>query len=262
MVHARGKVLAALLALGMAGPAPEEKKDTAAEKRPPEEHLLLRLREKRKWGGAEQDKTTTLRDVLEQLKKTWDFTYDADERAFMTDGLTTFPVLETPVVENGGIDGGKVTLAMALKRVLARVPAGSGATFLVRKQAIEITTVAAVRRELGVPADEQLPPLVLFESLDRVPLDRALDRLAEAAGATVVLDARVRGKEGKAEVTARLNNVPIDTAVRLVADMAGLSVVRLDNVLYVTSRKGARRLREERWRRPPAPLPPPPGPGM
>ena len=38
---------------------------------------------------------------------------------------------------------------------------------------------------------------------------------------------------------AQLNNVPTDTAVRLLANMAGLSVARLDNVLYVTTRENA-----------------------
>ena len=43
--------------------------------------------------------------------------------------------------------------------------------------------------------------------------------------------------------------------MRLLADMAGLSTVRVVNVYYVTTDEGAKRLRAERWRRPPVPPP-------
>jgi hypothetical protein len=42
-----------------------------------------------------------------------------------------------------------------------------------------------------------------------------------------------------------LHNVPVDTAVKVLADMADLGFVRLDNLLYVTSREKAARLRAE-----------------
>ena len=40
-------------------------------------------------------------------------------------------------------------------------------------------------------------------------------------------------------MTATFRNVPLDTAVWILADMSGLTVVRKDNLLYVTSKEPA-----------------------
>jgi hypothetical protein len=72
----------------------------------------------------------------------------------------------------------------------------------------------------------------------------ALDEIAEYTDATVVLDESV-GDKAKETVTARFLNATPETAVRILADRCDLTSVRLDNVLYVTSREKAAKLRED-----------------
>jgi hypothetical protein len=91
-----------------------------------------------KWEDIEEDKTTTLELILEQLGKARDITFDIDERAFKHESLTN--VEKTPIVESGPIKGGTYTLATQLKKILARIPVPSGATYVIRRDVIEITT--------------------------------------------------------------------------------------------------------------------------
>src|SRR5262249_44654447 len=127
-------------------------------------------------------------------------------------------------------------------------PAKSGAVFVIRKDAIELTTTDAVRQELGLPKDSRLLPLVWEEFEDR-ELTLAFRDLADASGYNVVVDGKVKDTVRKRQVTARLANVPIDPAVRLLADMADLDVALVDNVFYVTTPEKARKL-QEKARRP------------
>jgi hypothetical protein len=192
------------------------------------------------------DPKTTLIEALDQLSKIHNVTFDVDEKAFADDKVDE--VLKTAIAEGHRIQPMKAPLGMVLRKILQRVPAGSGALYRIRKNQIEITTSKAVRAELGIAKDRPLLPLVM-ETYTQMALVGALNRLADASGYNVVLDARCQEK-GNTAVTARLNNVPVDTAVRVLADMAGLSVVRLDNVLYVTSPENARRLQAEQAGKP------------
>ena len=90
---------------------------------------------------------------------------------------------------------------------------------------------------------ERLPRLVQ-EEFRKLPLSKALEQLGESAALNVLIDARAE-KKAEVEVTARLTNVPADTAIRLLADMAGLEVVRVNNVLYVTTPENAEKLRKK-----------------
>lgn len=72
-----------------------------------------------------------------------------------------------------------------------------------------------------------------------------LKRLARTTGANIVLDARV-DDPGRTKLTVQLDEVPLETAVEVLAEEAGLSVVRLHNVLYVTSEARAEKLRKPR----------------
>ena len=97
--------------------------------------------------------------------------------------------------------------------------------------------------ELGFrnESSHSAPGLGLFEE---TPLAKILPRLAETSGYNVMADPKA-GEKLQTKITVQLNNVPVDTAVRLLANMAGLSVVRLDNVFYVTTAENAKHLREE-----------------
>jgi RNA polymerase sigma factor (sigma-70 family) len=215
----------------------------AAKPPPPAKDWSLSLKEKAKFGGIDDPKATLL-DALDQMAKIHDLTFYINEKAFKDDELDQ--AYKTPIAAENPIPPIErpARLSTVLKRILARVPVPSGATYLIRKDAIEITTEKAVRKELGIPAHRPLLPLVWADFKD-VTIRNALDQLADASDFNVVVDVRV-AKKLETNVTIRLANVPVDTAVQMLADMADQEMVRLDNALYVTSKENAARLRAEK----------------
>jgi RNA polymerase sigma factor (sigma-70 family) len=198
------------------------------------------------------DPKTSLIEALDALAKIANVTFDINEKAFLAEQLNDVlkaPIAETPIPQM------RTSLQHVLKKVLSRVPSPSGATFVIRKDHIEITTQAAIRTELGMTEDRPLLPLV-YEEFEEKSLAAALKTLASASGMSVVLDGQAQPDTGL-KVTADFHNVPVDTAVRVLADMAGLSMVRLDNVLYVTTREKAGQLQAEQKPAAPAPKPAP-----
>jgi hypothetical protein len=204
------------------------------------------------------DPKLTLGDFLEQMSDTYNLTFDVNEIAFRADGgvptgdILSVPIAEKPIPRMAGIK-----VSTILRKVLSRIPSQTGATFVFRPNLnlIEITTEAALREELqlhlpvstGGDEDARIPallPLVLI-SLDKAPLENALKEISSSTGYNIVLDRNKLNKE-KAQVSAELSNVPVDTAVRILADLAELDVVKLDNVLYVTTRENAERLQKQK----------------
>jgi RNA polymerase sigma factor (sigma-70 family) len=189
-----------------------------------------------------EDARATLSDLLDQLSKRYNLTFDINEKAFEMDN---FPdVARTEVCNPKPLPPMRTTLSTVLHKILQRLPATSGATYLLRRDRIEITTELFVRAELGIPANRPLLPLV-WDTLEDIPIAVALHQFANRTGYNIVVDPRIAEKLRTSTGIVELNNVPVDTAVRLVANMAGLSVVRLDNVLYVTTADNSRHLREE-----------------
>jgi hypothetical protein len=141
----------------------------------------------------------------------------------------------------------KTRFGVVLKKILERVKSKSGATFLIRNDHIEITTVAAHRTELGIK-DPSMPttPIVHLVA-DQRPLDECLALLADQSERNIVFDPRVSDFTGTA-VTACLLNTTLDSALFLLTDMADLSFVRIDNSYYVTTSERARTMREN-WQR-------------
>jgi hypothetical protein len=82
-------------------------------------------------------------------------------------------------------------------------------------------------------------------SVNGQPLAKALDQLAAATGANIVFDPKAANKEGQTTVSLRLDEVPLETAVELLADGAGLKTVRRDNVLFVTTEAKADKMRKD-----------------
>lgn len=193
-----------------------------------------------------EDARATLSDAIDMLSKRFNLTFDLNEKSFEMENLKD--VARTPVADPTPLPPMRATLATVLRKILGRVPligpsGGSGATFIVRRDHIEITTELFVRAELGMPEHRPLLPLV-WETLDNTQIDVALGQLARQSGYNIVVDPRVAEKL-QTPATAEFNNVPVDTAVRLLANMVGMNVVRLDNVLYVTTPDNAKHLREE-----------------
>ncbi len=91
-------------------------------------------------------------------------------------------------------------------------------------------------------ADRQLGQTVSVK-IEGTPLREELKRLARETGANLVLDPRT-AKEGQTALSLRLDEVPLETAVEILANESGLSTVRLNNVLYVTSEARAKALRK------------------
>jgi hypothetical protein len=188
------------------------------------------------------DPKTKLLEILERLAKERRVTFTINERAFNAEKIESPE--STWIVERNPIPAMKASLGRVLEKILARVPSPSGAVFLIRDDAIEITTLAAVREELGMAADARFLPLVWEQFEDR-ELAAALKAVAENTGYNVVVDAKCREAVKKARVTAKLANVPVNTAVRILAEMADLDVVLLDNVFYVTTSDKASSLRDK-----------------
>jgi hypothetical protein len=192
------------------------------------------------------DPKTTLDEALTALGKMYHVTFDVNERAFNFDNVKD--VLKTEVASPNPLPPMRTSLATVLRKLLQRVgTSGSGATWIIRRDVIEITITNVVRDELGIPEGRALLPLV-YEDFEEQAPPSALRKLAGASGMSVVLDTKAAAGDKLPKVTAEFHNVPVDTAVRVLADVADLGMVRLDNVLYVTTRENATRLQEEQDR--------------
>jgi hypothetical protein len=214
-----------LLASAWSAPAPQ------ATKQGPAVQLSRRI----SFAGYDDPKMT-LAEALDDLAKKHHITFDLNEKAFTFEQLKD--VLKTPITESSHIPAMKdVTLATILRKVFERVPVASGATWMVRDDLIEITTRTFQAAEVWGTYNGPHLPLV-SATLEKVPLEDAVQNLATLAQFNVLLDNRA-GEKAKTPVSARLRNTPLDTAVRLLSDMADLRSVHLDNVLFVTTKENA-----------------------
>ncbi len=267
-------VLAGLGALALTGAAPAPK----PEEKPATLEALLREKVE-EFPELEADPQTKLGHVLNKLSQRFSRPNDKppfyvpieiNVQAFEAENVKE-PQEIAIVAEKPLARAVNISPATYLRRVLQRVtekgPVPSGATFILRKDHIEITTVGAVRTEIW-GQDYQGPYLSLVSAgIEKKPLEEALKQLAELADHNIVLDVRV-GDRAKTPVTGRFNNVPLDTAVTFLADMADLQPILQDNVIYVTTRDNAMRLeakqRKDMADQPDAEGPPKPrvGPGF
>jgi hypothetical protein len=216
--------------------------------------LVQKLKAPIQFRGFESDPKMTLQEALDFLADRYDVGFDIDETAFKAEKLDS--VLSTPIAVQCLPKMANVRLERVLQKILARVPAQSGVTYLIRVDLIEITTLARARAEVyGDNYNGPYLPLVQA-SFDRCLLSEALRELADESGVGIVLDARTSEK-AKTAVTARFANTPVDRAVRLLADMADLKSVLQGNSLYVTTKENADRIRaEEKEERPCQRMPP------
>jgi hypothetical protein len=233
----RSLVLFSLLLLGAmlisGGPLPagnaDEPKDQAVS-------VAQKMFKPIKFNGFDDPKTT-LQEALDSLSNAYDVNFDVIEEVFNNEGLKdilAFPIAEKPIPKMNN-----VRLDRVLRKILSRIPVS--ATYLVRRDGIEITTVTAQKDEVWGPNYQGQPLPLVHVNFDQTPLDEALKELADQAGMNVMLDARVAGK-AKTLVTSRLVNAPLDTAVRMLADMADLKPYQVDNLLYVTTKENATKL--------------------
>jgi hypothetical protein len=191
------------------------------------------------------DPKLALQDALEYLADRYDISFDVNEAAFEAEDIAT--VLATEIAKTPIPKMHNVTVIQVLRKVLSRIKAPSGATYVIRDDHIEITTLAALRKEVFGEKDRRMLPLV-YVAFDQCPLNEALDELASQSGMSVVLDGEA-GALGKKTITAGLTNVPLDTAIDMLADMANLRATMRDNAVYVTTQDKSQAIRQE-WAKP------------
>jgi hypothetical protein len=191
------------------------------------------------------DPETKLDEALQHLTKLYDVTFEINDQAFrdeMIDSVADKALGKAiPKMNN-------VTVETVLRRLLARIPSTSGATFIVRGGVVEITTRRyASPSRWGTGLEEggvTIPAPETSIAFEKRELKDALQEIADATGVNIVLDAR-GGDKGKTSVSATMRGVGVDTAVQLLANMADLTVIPVDNVLYVTTKENARALRAD-----------------
>ncbi|MEI6772159.1 MAG: hypothetical protein WCL90_11460, partial [Planctomycetota bacterium] len=119
-----------------------------------------------RWPGL-KDGDFKLSEVLEQLSRVYNLEFDINEKAFAADGVMD---VNSQIVASADkplppVNG---SIATVLKKILGRIPAGSTATFLIRRESIEITTGAAAIAEKVVRiypvADLVYPPPSAFNA--------------------------------------------------------------------------------------------------
>jgi hypothetical protein len=152
----------------------------------------------------------------------------------------------------------KMALRTALRVMLGQVPGQNArATFVVLPSHVEITTTTATSQP------EKLRQEVLA-TIDKQPLQDALEDLAAAAGVSVAVDPRVGDKARTLVSGTFANDATLSSAMCILADMAGLRVVEAAGGVYVTTPENAKTMREEMRKRPahkPKTPPPPLGAG-
>src|SRR5262249_42274041 len=165
------------------------------------------------------------------------------EAGYQDKSVLSEPIAQTPIPRSVGL-----SLDTVLRKILSRInaPIGKEATYIVRRDHIEITTRDKARSE-AFRDHSRAVPLVNFVA-DKRPLLEALGELAASSGVNLVINARVEEK-AKTAVSATLLNVPADTAIRVLADMADLQPAFLDNVIYVTTKENAKRMEQESKKR-------------
>jgi hypothetical protein len=207
----------------------------------PGEDLVAALNRTIDWPGID-DYKTSLDEAFGLLARMCRVNFEMNEKAFTEAGCDT--VYKTEIANLHPLIPMKATLATVLKQVLGRLPAKPGATWLVRRNCIEITTYDAVRAEImGKDYSGPMLPLVCV-SADRKPLDEVVAYLADQGERNVTIDPRV-GDRTQAPITTYLINKPLDSALFLVADMAGLSFVQIDNTFYITTSDRAKSMKTE-----------------
>ena len=181
------------------------------------------------------DPKLTLDDVLKGLSTKYNLMFDINARAFANEGLKEPE--QSLIAEKEIPPANNVRLETVLRRLLARIPCTSGATFLIRRDSIEITTNQFLWAEVwGQEYDGQHLPLVNLRA-DKVALNEVLKQLADQSGLNIMYGGPA--EKAATAISVRFTNVPVDTAVRLLAAQTELGFVHRDNVLLLTTEEKA-----------------------
>jgi hypothetical protein len=131
----------------------------------------------------------------------------------------------------------KMTVGEAIRIAIAKVP-HHNATFVVKRHAIEITTVekASINRQLAQ---------AIAGHYQGIRVSEVLRDLAAQTGCTILIDKRGATEANQLVSATFRGGASLGAAVRAVADMVRLKAVVLDGMLYVTTPEHAAELRKE-----------------
>jgi tetratricopeptide (TPR) repeat protein len=94
------------------------------------------------------DPKTTLQEALDALAKRYNLSFDINEKAFKFEQI--MDVGKSEIAQPNPIPEMHTTLSTVLRRILQRIPVPSGATYLIRRDVIEITTLTFAGAEKTV----------------------------------------------------------------------------------------------------------------
>lgn len=173
-------------------------------------------------------KEQTLKQFLVRLQakvktKDHELPLQVNEEAFKEDNADAPDFQETKVTVP--VYPKKMTVAALLRFGLAKLP---NASYVVKHGVIEITTLERTRLQHRLNE-------VVEGKFEAQPLHEVLEELAAQAGVTLVIDARL-GLQTRTPVSANFttSETALGSALNVLTDTVGLSVVKIDNVLYVT----------------------------
>lgn len=150
-------------------------------------------------------------------------------------------VLDTGAIQMLGIDPNQSGISFDFKNV--KLKDGLRTAFAAMNLRCGVTaTGIVVSTEEGLTL-RQLRQRVTVDADGRT-LAETLKGLADDTGASVVIDPRAR-KSADEKNAFKVEDAPLESAVRLAADVGGLAVVRMGNVLFVTTEARADRLRAD-----------------
>lgn len=160
-------------------------------------------------------------------------------------------VLDTNTIQLLGIDPNQTIISFDFKNV--KLKDGLRTAFAAMNLRCGITATGIV-----VSTDEGLTIRQLRQrvnvDVEGKTLAETLKDLADETGANVVIDPRAK-KLADEKITFKIEDAPLESAVRLTAEVGGLAVIRMSNVLFVTTEARADKLRPDADR----PLGPTPG---
>jgi hypothetical protein len=124
----------------------------------------------------------------------------------------------------------RTTVEKALRKLTAQIAKG-GATFIIRKGWIEITTLDAWSCQTAASVLDR-PSIVA--SYERRPLVEVLQDLSDRSEITIHLDPNV-GEKANALISATFRNSTLEEALVIVTEMAKLKYAELEHSIYVTT---------------------------
>ncbi|MDB5311756.1 MAG: hypothetical protein JWO38_5958 [Gemmataceae bacterium] len=234
-----GLVVASGWVWGQPPPAPPA--DAVRPKADQTAEILSVLRSRVAYDGPLNE--TTLAELLATLGKKHKLTFVVRDRAFRDAGVDSVREAK-PDMTATRLDG------MSLHRFLDLVLDSQGATYLVRRDHVEIVPIAYAIKEAKVTgADDdgatRLPHPLVSAIYREKPLNEAVADLAAEYDLTVIVSPQA-GDNKTGFVTARLLNVPADEALELLAVQADLRVVRKGAAFLITGKDHANELFGER----------------